>query len=91
MITALDLKERSQIELCIIDLFKTNDSFSIDLIDNLNKLPYKNRVVIDLSYIEGFTHELISEHLSIPWGTVKSRLKIGLRELRKIYSVKISD
>ena len=48
MITALDLKERSQIELCIIDLFKTNDSFSIDLIDKhygLNLYILANQIV----------------------------------------------
>jgi len=27
----------------------------------------------------------ISDELDIPLGTIKSRLKIGLRELRKIY------
>lgn len=31
------------------------------------------------------TQQEASEELDIPLGTIKSRLKIGLREMRKIY------
>ena len=32
------------------------------------------------------TQQEASEELDIPLGTIKSRLKIGLRELKKIYA-----
>jgi RNA polymerase sigma-70 factor (ECF subfamily) len=36
-------------------------------------------------FFQGMTQQEASEALDIPLGTIKSRLKIGLRELRKIY------
>jgi RNA polymerase sigma factor (sigma-70 family) len=42
---------------------------------------YKN--VIELSYYNGFTQEEISQTLKIPLGTVKTRLRNALLELRK--------
>ena len=42
---------------------------------------YKN--VIELSYYSGFTQEEISTALNIPLGTVKTRLRNALLELRK--------
>lgn len=42
---------------------------------------YKN--VLELSYFSGYTHEEISKILNIPEGTVKTRLRNALIELRK--------
>lgn len=42
---------------------------------------YKN--VVELSYFNGFTHEEISKILNVPVGTVKTRLRNALIELRK--------
>lgn len=42
---------------------------------------YKN--VLELSYFNGFTHEEIAKTLAIPVGTVKTRLRNALIELRK--------
>lgn len=42
---------------------------------------YKN--VLELSYFNGYTHEEISKILNIPEGTVKTRLRNALIELRK--------
>jgi RNA polymerase sigma factor (sigma-70 family) len=39
--------------------------------------------VIELSYFEGFKQEEISEILKIPLGTVKTRLRNAIIELRK--------
>jgi len=59
----------------------------MDLKKHLNILDEKYQVVIKALYFEGLTQQEASEELAIPLGTVKSRLKIGLRELRKIYDV----
>ena len=42
---------------------------------------YKN--VVELSYFNGFTHDEIAKILTIPVGTVKTRLRNALIELRK--------
>jgi RNA polymerase sigma-70 factor (ECF subfamily) len=57
----------------------------MDMKKHLDTLDEKYRIVIDALYFEGLTQQEASEELDIPLGTVKSRLKIGLRELRKVY------
>ena len=52
------------------------------IVDGLDE---KYRVVIDLVYFHGFTQAEVMEYLDIPLGTVKSRLRIGLRELRTFF------
>ncbi len=48
----------------------------------LSKLKEELRVLIDLSYFQGFTHEEISKALNIPLGTVKTRIRTALIQLR---------
>jgi RNA polymerase sigma-70 factor, ECF subfamily len=48
----------------------------------LHELPDEQRQVIELSYYSGFTHEQIAEMLSLPPGTVKGRMRLGLSKLR---------
>lgn len=62
------------------------DELRVDHIglDNvIGQLEEKHRVVIDLIYFEGYTQKEVHEHLDIPLGTVKTRLRLALRELRK--------
>jgi len=42
--------------------------------------------VLKALFFEGMTQQEASDELDIPLGTIKSRLKIGLRELKKIYN-----
>lgn len=53
----------------------------------INELDDKYKEIIDLVYFQGFTQQEVHEHLGIPLGTVKSRLRIGLRELRTFFRV----
>ncbi|HKK77309.1 MAG TPA: sigma-70 family RNA polymerase sigma factor [Saprospiraceae bacterium] len=55
----------------------------IGLDEEVNNLEEKYRTVIDLIYFRGFTQREVVEQLNIPLGTVKSRVRIALRELRK--------
>ena len=48
----------------------------------LHELPDEQRQVIELSYYGGFTHQQIAEMLSLPSGTVKGRMRLGLSKLR---------
>lgn len=42
------------------------------------------RVLVELSYFEGYTQDEIAKMLDIPLGTVKTRLRAALKELHKL-------
>ena len=48
----------------------------------LSLLKEEQRMLIDLSYFQGYTHEEISKTLNIPLGTVKTRIRSALTQLR---------
>jgi RNA polymerase sigma-70 factor (ECF subfamily) len=48
----------------------------------LEDLPPDQRQVIELAYFGGFTHTQIAEMLTLPSGTVKGRMRLGLAKLR---------
>lgn len=49
------------------------------------KLEHKYRQIIDLVYFWGYSQEEVSQMLNIPLGTVKTRSRHGLQELRNLY------
>jgi RNA polymerase sigma factor (sigma-70 family) len=49
----------------------------------LEKLKPEHRVLVDLAYFKGFTHEEIADMMSIPLGTVKTRIRNALLQLRE--------
>jgi len=49
----------------------------------LEKLKPEHRVLMELAYFKGFTHEEIAEMMSIPLGTVKTRIRNALLQLRE--------
>ena len=57
-----------------------------ELTSNLANLEYKYRAVIEGLFIKGLSQRELSKETGIPLGTIKTRLKIGLRELRKMYT-----
>jgi RNA polymerase sigma factor (sigma-70 family) len=63
-------------------------SASVD-IDNIGlrkvieRLRKEQRVLIDLAYFKGYTHEEISQIEDIPLGTVKTRIRNALMQLRE--------
>lgn len=65
----------------------SNDSEIMEKRDKLNKaiekLPEDQRTVIENLYFEGMTQREMAEHENIPLGTVKSRIRLGLRKLRE--------
>jgi RNA polymerase sigma-70 factor (ECF subfamily) len=48
----------------------------------LEKLKEEQRVLIELAYFKGYTHEEIAELEKIPLGTVKTRIRNALIQLR---------
>jgi RNA polymerase sigma factor (sigma-70 family) len=57
---------------------------SLGVKNYLGKLKPAQRDVIDLAYFSGYTQEEIAEELGIPLGTVKTRARAALLELRKL-------
>jgi RNA polymerase sigma factor (sigma-70 family) len=50
----------------------------------IGQLDEKYQQVIRLLYLQGYTQSEVTKELDIPLGTVKSRAKIGIRELRRL-------
>lgn len=50
----------------------------------IGQLDEKYQLIIRLLYLKGYTQSEVTEEYGIPLGTVKSRAKIGIRELRKL-------
>ena len=57
---------------------------SIGVKEVVNNLKPEHKIIIDLAYFGGYTQEEISEKLNMPLGTVKTRARSALIELRKI-------
>ncbi|OZV69153.1 RNA polymerase sigma factor [Winogradskyella aurantia] len=57
----------------------------LDIREHVGRLDEKYQIVLDALFFQGMTQQEASEELDIPLGTIKSRLKIGLRELKKVY------
>ncbi len=50
----------------------------------VHQLKEEYRVLVELSYFQGYTQDEISKATGIPLGTVKTRLRTALIQLRKI-------
>jgi RNA polymerase sigma factor (sigma-70 family) len=48
----------------------------------LRELPEEQRTVIVLAYFAGMSQSQIAEHLGIPLGTVKKRVRLAMQKLR---------
>lgn len=52
----------------------------------LSRLPSAQRQVIELAYFAGLSHQEIAARLDRPLGTVKTRVRLGLRKLNGLLS-----
>ncbi|MDB5203748.1 MAG: polymerase, sigma-24 subunit, subfamily [Ferruginibacter sp.] len=57
---------------------------SMGIRKQLLNLKPDQKVIIDLAYFNGYTQEEISKEMGIPLGTVKTRMRSAIMELRKI-------
>jgi RNA polymerase sigma-70 factor, ECF subfamily len=51
----------------------------------LNTLPPEQLKILELAYFSGYTHVQISELLRLPLGTVKGRMRLGLKKIRDYF------
>jgi RNA polymerase sigma-70 factor (ECF subfamily) len=51
----------------------------------LNTLPPEQLKILELAYFSGYTHVEISELLCLPLGTVKGRMRLGLKKIRDYF------
>jgi RNA polymerase sigma-70 factor (ECF subfamily) len=48
----------------------------------LGELPDEQREAIELAFFEGLTHMEISQRISVPLGTIKTRIRLGMLKIR---------
>jgi RNA polymerase sigma-70 factor (ECF subfamily) len=48
----------------------------------VSRLPAEQAEVVKMSFFEGLSHAEIGQHLNLPLGTVKSRLRLAFGRLR---------
>ena len=51
----------------------------------LRGVPPEQLKVLELSYFSGYTHTEIAEMLDLPLGTVKGRMRLGLKKIRECF------
>jgi RNA polymerase sigma factor (sigma-70 family) len=57
---------------------------TIGIRKQVQNLKPDQKIIIDLAYFNGYTQEEISKEMSIPLGTVKTRMRSAIIELRKL-------
>ncbi|MCL5130400.1 MULTISPECIES: RNA polymerase sigma factor [unclassified Algibacter] len=89
-VRSLKNKTNKEVQIETSTVYKiTTNQLNDDVLDiqkHLSTLEEKYQIVINALFFEGMTQQEASDELDIPLGTIKSRLKIGLRELKKIYN-----
>ncbi len=60
---------------------------TIGLRKMVNALKPEHAAIIDLAYFNGYTMEEIAQTLNIPSGTVKTRMRSAMGQLREIFGV----
>ena len=51
----------------------------------LKSLPSEQLKVLELAYFSGYTHVEIAEFLELPLGTVKGRMRLGLKKMKDYF------
>jgi RNA polymerase sigma factor (sigma-70 family) len=78
VVSIIDSKEQGNINVDAIGIHEL-----------IKKLPEEHRSIIDLVYFQGYTHIEAAEALSLPLGTLKTRLRLAIVQLRKTFGVSV--
>ena len=53
----------------------------------LNRLPQEQQFIVDHLYLKGYTQSELAEEFNIPLGTVKTRVRLAMEQLRSMLGV----
>jgi len=77
-------EKTESIDTHVYNVEASSENFAgIDVAKLTSKLDEKYKVVLDLMFLQGYSHGDISKHLEIPLGTVKTRLRSAIKILRE--------
>jgi len=89
-VRSLNNKTKKEVQIEDSNVYKLStkslNQDALDIKKHLSSLDLKYQIVLNALLFEGMTQQEASNELNVPLGTIKSRLKIGLRELKKIYN-----
>ncbi|TDB65790.1 RNA polymerase sigma factor [Arundinibacter roseus] len=60
---------------------------TLDLKALVENLKPERKLLVDLVYFQGYTQEEVSKELNIPLGTVKSRIRTALQDLKLYFNI----
>jgi RNA polymerase sigma-70 factor (ECF subfamily) len=52
----------------------------------MSQLPTEQAEVIEMAFFQGLTHSELAETLHLPLGTIKTRVRLGLKKLRSLWT-----
>jgi RNA polymerase sigma-70 factor (ECF subfamily) len=80
-------------ETSVIGKTNSDESIQPELIgvkDLVGKLKIEQRSLIELAYFKGYTHQELAEELNLPLGTVKTRIRKALMDLRQFVNERVT-
>jgi RNA polymerase sigma-70 factor (ECF subfamily) len=51
----------------------------------MSTLPPEQLKILELAYFSGYTHVEVADILDLPLGTVKGRMRLGLKKIRAFF------
>ena len=74
----------------VVNTIDANQSVSLNpetigLNELTQQLPPDYKILVDLIYFQGFTQAEAAEHLNMPLGTVKTRLRVAINKLKELF------
>ncbi len=84
----MNVENRTVDDIVGIDEPESSDRIipeTVDLRDLVKKLAPEQQQIIDLMYFKGYTQSEIAEEYGIPLGTVKSRVRLAMQNLRTYF------
>jgi RNA polymerase sigma-70 factor, ECF subfamily len=68
-------------EMFIVDREVCQHELQQQVATLLQKLPEEQREAVNLTFFKGMSQREIASHLSVPLGTIKTRIELGMRKL----------